>query len=63
MNPSYTEDYLVEQPAIQFMHHELGWDVADCYGEKDGGTSDRAKRGVFNTPQAVKSWSSHVLPR
>jgi len=24
---TYTEDYLVEQPAIQLMQHELGWDV------------------------------------
>jgi hypothetical protein len=24
---SYTEDHLVEQPAIQLMQHELGWDV------------------------------------
>ena len=25
-----TEDHLVEQPAIQFMQHELGWDVVNC---------------------------------
>ena len=30
---SYTEDHLVEQPAIQLMQHELGWDVVNCYGE------------------------------
>ena len=30
---TYTEDYLVEQPAIQLMQHELGWDVVNCYGE------------------------------
>ena len=24
---TYTEDQLVEQPAIQLMQHELGWDV------------------------------------
>jgi hypothetical protein len=28
-----TEDHLVEQPAIQLMQHELGWDVVKCYGE------------------------------
>ena len=33
---TYTEDHLVEQPAIQFMQHELGWDVVNCYGEWDG---------------------------
>ena len=35
----YTEDRLVEQPAVQFMQHELGWDVVNCYGEWDGGAS------------------------
>ena len=30
---SYTEDYLVEQPAMQLMQHELGWDVVNCYDE------------------------------
>jgi hypothetical protein len=30
---SYTEDHLVEQPAIQLMQHELGWDVKNCFGE------------------------------
>ncbi len=29
----YSEDRLVEQPAIQLMQHELGWDVVNCYGE------------------------------
>ena len=29
----YTEDHLVEQPAIQLMQHELGWDVMNCFGE------------------------------
>mgnify|MGYP002655175659 CR=1 FL=1 len=30
---SYTEDHLVEQPAIQLMQHELGWEVVNCYDE------------------------------
>jgi len=30
---TYTEDHLVEQPAIQLMQHELGWDVVNCFGE------------------------------
>ena len=30
---AYTEDQLVEQPAIQLMQHELGWDVVNCYEE------------------------------
>ncbi|MEI6818039.1 MAG: HsdR family type I site-specific deoxyribonuclease [Verrucomicrobiota bacterium] len=36
---TYTEDYLVEQPAIQLMQHELGWDVMNCYDEWVGGSS------------------------
>jgi hypothetical protein len=27
MSNSYTEDHLVEQPAIQLMRDELGWEV------------------------------------
>ena len=27
MSNSYTEDHLIEQPAIQLMKHELGWAV------------------------------------
>lgn len=37
---SYTEDHLVEQPAIQLMQHDLGWDVMNCFGEWVGGVSD-----------------------
>ena len=32
MPNSYTEDHLVEQPAIQFIRNELGWEVANCFG-------------------------------
>lgn len=39
MASTYTEDYLVEQPAIQLMQHELGWDVMNCYDEWVGGSS------------------------
>jgi type I restriction enzyme, R subunit len=40
-----SEDQLVEQPAIQLMQHELGWDVVNCYGEWDGGTSSLERDG------------------
>jgi type I restriction enzyme R subunit len=49
---SYTEDHLVEQPAIQLMQHELGWDVVNCYDEWSGGVSKLGrdgKREVFLT--------------
>lgn len=36
---TYTEDYLIEQPAIQLMQHELGWDVVNCYAEWQSGAS------------------------
>ena len=41
----YTEDHLVEQPAIQLMQHELGWDVMNCFGEWVGGVSDLGREG------------------
>jgi len=45
MISGYTEDHLVEQPAIQLMQHKLGWDLVNCYGEWDGGTSNLGRDG------------------
>ncbi len=42
---SYTEDHLVEQPAVQLMQHELGWDVVNCYDEWNGGVSNQGRDG------------------
>jgi type I restriction enzyme R subunit len=42
---TYTEDHLVEQPAIQLMQHELGWDVVNCYDEWNGGVSNQGRDG------------------
>ncbi len=42
---TYTEDHLVEQPAIQLMQDELGWEVVGCYGEWDGGASVLGRDG------------------
>lgn len=34
MSPNYyTEDHLIEQPAILLMQHELGWEVVIYYGK------------------------------
>jgi type I restriction enzyme R subunit len=33
---SFTEDQLVEQPAIQYLTETLGWDHVNCYGETFG---------------------------
>lgn len=29
--PPFSEDHLIEQPAIQLMEHELGWDSVNAY--------------------------------
>lgn len=42
---SYTEDHLGEQPAIQFIRNELGWEVVNCHGEWDGGKSKLGRDG------------------
>jgi type I restriction enzyme R subunit len=42
---SYTEDHLVEQPAVQLMQHELGWDVVNAYDEWAGGMSQLGREG------------------
>jgi type I site-specific restriction-modification system R (restriction) subunit len=41
----YTENHLVEQPAIQLMQHELGWDVVNCFDEWSGGVSNQGRDG------------------
>ena len=41
----YTEDNLVEQPAIQLMRDELGWAVVNCWDEWRGGVSDLGRDG------------------
>ncbi|BCX49783.1 hsd R type ideoxyribonuclease, type irestrication, R subunit [Haloferula helveola] len=48
----YTEDHLIEQPAIQLMEHELGWDSVNAYDEWSSGASSlgrEAKREVVLT--------------
>ncbi len=42
---TYTEDHLVEQPAIQLMQHELGWEVMNCHGEWNCGVSNQGRDG------------------
>jgi type I restriction enzyme R subunit len=42
---TYTEDHLVEQPAIQLMRDELGWVVVNAYGEWSSGKSDLGREG------------------
>jgi hypothetical protein len=44
-SPSFTEDHLVEQPAVQLMQHELGWEVVNCYDEWSGGVSQLGRDG------------------
>ncbi len=41
----YTEDHLVEKPAIQLMQQELGWEVVNCYDEWSGGVSNQGRDG------------------
>ena len=41
----YSENHLIEQPAIQLMQHELGWDVVNCYDEWSGGVSSLGRDG------------------
>jgi hypothetical protein len=45
MAQPFTEDHLIEQPAVQLMQHELGWDVVNCYNEWVGGVSNQGRDG------------------
>jgi hypothetical protein len=42
---TYTENHLVEQPAIRLMQHELGWEVVNCYDEWSSGVSNQGRDG------------------
>ena len=42
---AYTEDHLVEQPSIQLMQDELGWEVVNCHDEWTGGVSNQGRDG------------------
>jgi type I restriction enzyme R subunit len=41
-----SEGHLVDQSAIQFMLQELGWEVVNCCGEWDAGTSNLGRDGI-----------------
>jgi hypothetical protein len=45
MSNSFTEDHLVEQPAIQLMQHEQGWEMVNCNDEWGGGVSNQGRDG------------------
>ena len=77
MSNSYTEDHLVEQPAIQFIRNELGWEVVNCYDEWTGGVSNQGRDGKreggnieHRTPnierrseETRKTWTNPALRR
>jgi hypothetical protein len=55
---SYTEDHLVEQPAIQLMQHEMGWEVVNCYDDPSSLTILR--RGFERQELRRTGWSGGV---
>ena len=64
---TYNEDHLVEQPAIQLMQHELGWDVVNCYDEWSGGVINLGRDGkrevVLNSRRKpALQWLNPDLP-
>jgi len=57
---SCTEDHLVEQPAIQLMQHELGWDVMNCFGDP---TSLKLRRTGWEVPGKAEMLKTEMLKR
>jgi hypothetical protein len=57
---SYTEDHLVEQPAIQLIQHELGWDVMNCFGEP---SSQELRRSGWEVPGKAEMLKTEKLKR
>ena len=60
MSAGYTEDHLVEQPAIQLMQHELGWDVMNCFGDP---TSLKLRRTGWEVPGKAEMLKTEMLKR
>lgn len=60
MISTYTEDHLVEQPAILLMQHELGWDVMDCFGDP---TSLKLRRTGREVPGKAEMLKTEMLKR
>ena len=56
---TYTEDYLVEQPAIQLMQHELGWDVG---GNIEHRTPNIERRSEEKRKKRTKSALQRLNP-
>lgn len=51
---AYTEDHLIEQPAIQLMEHELGWNSVNAYeppSSRDAGL--RRSSWLANCPETA----------
>jgi hypothetical protein len=69
--PAYTEDHLVEQPTIQLMQHELGWDVVNCYDDPsslklrrtgwNSGVSNQGRDGKPSSPRLRRPRREGVL--
>jgi hypothetical protein len=55
---AYTEDHLIEQPAIQLMEHELGWDSLNAYDEPPSPPTSPRLRGPGRLRRS--GWSNEV---
>jgi hypothetical protein len=58
MKCPFTEDHLVEQPAIQLMRHELAWKVVNCYDEPS--TLTILRRGFERQELRRSGWNGGV---
>ncbi|MFC4994451.1 type I restriction endonuclease subunit R [Rubritalea tangerina] len=61
---SYTEDHLVEQPAIQILKDQLGWEYLNCYSESFGesGTLGRKSRHEVVLTSRLKAALTRLNP-
>jgi len=67
MDPRYTEDSLVEQPAIQ-LFVQLGWETANCYEESFGSVGDLGRETsaevilLYRLAPAIERLNSELPP-
>jgi hypothetical protein len=56
----FTEDHLVEQPAVRLIQHELGCEVMICYDEWNGGVSNQGRDGKREVGGNIELPTSNV---
>lgn len=56
-----TEDHYVEQPTVQLIQNQQGWNMVNCYVGQDGATTDLGRDGKQSSPRLKRPKREAVL--